>query len=144
MNFPYRQGRTLPSLINVYTRLFIQPQFSTIHDLIRDYTFINFWQIKVQLGIMATIYWKRSKEQGCFDQHDRISYLNKKLLKKNVWLYSNLPTFRWCFLKHANFSQITLVFPLYTFISPYTFITLEGIFHHTCLFAPTHLLGTGE
>ena len=37
---------TLPSLINVYTCLFFQPPFSTIHFLIRDYTFISFWQIK--------------------------------------------------------------------------------------------------
>ena len=39
---------TLPSLINVYTRLCFQPQFSTIHVLIRDYMFISFDKTKIE------------------------------------------------------------------------------------------------
>ena len=30
------------------------------------------------------------------------------------------------------------------FISPYTFIKFQEIFHHTCLYAPTRLLEMGE
>ena len=37
----YKTSYTLPFRINVYTRLFIQRLFSTIHVLIRAYTFIN-------------------------------------------------------------------------------------------------------
>ena len=54
-------------------------------------------------------------------------------------------------LSLANFSSIKytyrpilILFPVYTFISLYMFIKFQEFFHHTCLYAPTRLLETGE
>ena len=60
---------TLPSLINVYTRLFFQPQFSTIHVLIRDYTFISFDKTKIEfyseIFFSSFIYWEKGQTSFC-------------------------------------------------------------------------------
>ena len=60
---------TLPFRINVYTRLFTLQKFSTIHALIRGYTFIYFWGF----------FFKRPKRK-------RIKFLNYRDTLHYLWL----------------------------------------------------------